>query len=100
VRTTVDIPDDLLAEATARAVRESRSLSEVVADAVRSSFARTSTAGREKRARRRSSYIRRPRAAAGRRPRQRGSARADGARTLILPDVNVLVYVHRGGSAG
>jgi hypothetical protein len=41
VRTTIDLPDDLLAEAKERAARERRSLSEVVGDAVRSSFART-----------------------------------------------------------
>jgi Arc/MetJ-type ribon-helix-helix transcriptional regulator len=41
MRTTVDLPADLLAEAKERAAREGRSLSEVVRDAVRSSFART-----------------------------------------------------------
>ena len=40
MRTTIDLPDDLLSEAKERAVREGRSLSEVVGDAVRSSFAR------------------------------------------------------------
>jgi hypothetical protein len=40
VRTTIDLPGDLLADAKERAARERRSLSEVVADAVRSSFAR------------------------------------------------------------
>jgi plasmid stability protein len=39
MRTTVDLPDDLLVEAKERAAREGRSLSEVVADAVRRSFA-------------------------------------------------------------
>jgi hypothetical protein len=47
MRTTVDLPDDLLIEAKERAAREGRSLSEVVGDAVRSSFARTVPAGRE-----------------------------------------------------
>ena len=47
MRTTVDLPDDLLAEAKARAAREGRSLSELVADAVRSSFQRTAAADRE-----------------------------------------------------
>jgi hypothetical protein len=47
MRTTVDLPDDLLAEAKERAAREGRSLSEVVGDAVRSSFSRTATADRE-----------------------------------------------------
>jgi plasmid stability protein len=47
VRTTVDLPDDLLSEAKERAAREGRSLSDVVRDAVRSSFARTATAERE-----------------------------------------------------
>jgi hypothetical protein len=47
MRTTVDLPDDLLSEAKERAVREGRSLSDVVGDAVRSSFARTATAVRE-----------------------------------------------------
>jgi plasmid stability protein len=46
MRTTVDLPDDLLSEARARAAREGRSLSDVVGDAVRSSFARTATADR------------------------------------------------------
>jgi len=46
VRTTVDLPDDLLSEAKERAAREGRSLSDVVRDAVRS-FARTATAERE-----------------------------------------------------
>jgi hypothetical protein len=41
MRTTVDLPDDLLGEAKERAAREGRSLSDVVGDAVRSSFART-----------------------------------------------------------
>jgi hypothetical protein len=40
VRTTIDLPEDVLAEAKARAAREGRTLSEVVGDAVRSSFAR------------------------------------------------------------
>jgi hypothetical protein len=46
VRTTIDLPDDLLAEAKARAAREGRSLSDVVGDAVRSSFSRTASAER------------------------------------------------------
>jgi hypothetical protein len=41
VRTTVDLPLDVLAEAKKRAAREGRSLSDVVGDAVRNSFART-----------------------------------------------------------
>ena len=47
MRTTVDLPDDLLAEAKQRAAREGRSLSDVVGDAVRSSFARSATAERK-----------------------------------------------------
>ncbi len=47
MRTTIDLPDDVLAEAKERAAREQRSLSEVVGDAVRSSFVRTSTAERQ-----------------------------------------------------
>jgi len=47
MRTTVDLPDDLLREAKGRAVREGRTLSEVVGDAVRSSFSRTGTGDRE-----------------------------------------------------
>jgi hypothetical protein len=47
MRTTVDLPPDLLAAAKERAAREGRSLSEVVGDAVRSSFARTAAAERE-----------------------------------------------------
>src|SRR5205823_1755533 len=44
----------------------------------------------------RASDVRRRRPPARRRPgRQRRPARADGARRLILPDVNVLVYAHR-----
>ena len=39
MRTTVDLPDDLLIEAKERAAREGRSLSDVVSDAVRGSFA-------------------------------------------------------------
>jgi hypothetical protein len=46
VRTTVDLPDDLLTEARERAAKEGRSLSDVVGDAVRSSFSRTATADR------------------------------------------------------
>ena len=41
MRTTVDLPPDLLAAAKERAAREGRSLSDVVGDAVRTSFART-----------------------------------------------------------
>jgi Arc/MetJ-type ribon-helix-helix transcriptional regulator len=41
MRTTIDLPDDLLREAKERSARERRSLSEVVADAVRATFART-----------------------------------------------------------
>ncbi len=47
MRTTVDFPDDLLREAKERAAREQRSLSEVVADAVRTSFARGAAAEHE-----------------------------------------------------
>jgi len=47
MRTTVDLPADLLAEAKGRAAREGRSLSDVVGDAVRSSFARTAAPGRQ-----------------------------------------------------
>jgi len=39
VRTTIHLPDDLLVEANERAARTGRSLSDVIADAVRSSFA-------------------------------------------------------------
>ena len=47
MRTTVDLPADLLAEAKERAAREGRSLSDVVGDAVRSSFARSAAASAE-----------------------------------------------------
>jgi hypothetical protein len=47
MRTTIDIPEDLLREAKQRATREQRSLSEVVADALRSSFARVGTTQRD-----------------------------------------------------
>jgi len=47
MRTTVDLPPDLLAAVKERAAREGRSLSDVVGDAVRSSFARTAVAERE-----------------------------------------------------
>jgi hypothetical protein len=40
MRTTVDLPDDLLAEAKVRAARERRTLSAVIGDALRASFAR------------------------------------------------------------
>lgn len=40
MRTTIDFPDELLSEAKARAAQEGRSLSDVVGDAVRSSFSR------------------------------------------------------------
>ena len=46
MRTTVDLPPDLLTEAKERAAREGRSLSEVVSDAVRNSFARVTSTGR------------------------------------------------------
>jgi hypothetical protein len=49
MRTTVDLPDGLLADAKERAAREGRSLSEVVADAVRASFARTGPGGGKRR---------------------------------------------------
>lgn len=42
----MDIPDDLLREAKERAARERRSLSDVVADAVRAAFARVAEADR------------------------------------------------------
>lgn len=44
MRTTVDLPESLLAEAKERAARERRSLSAVIADALRSSFARSEQA--------------------------------------------------------
>jgi hypothetical protein len=47
MRTTIDLPDDLLAEAKARAARGGRSLSQVVADAVRSSFSNAAAQDRE-----------------------------------------------------
>jgi hypothetical protein len=47
MRTTIDLPDDLLTEAKERAAREGRSLSDVVGDAVRSGFSRTATAARQ-----------------------------------------------------
>jgi plasmid stability protein len=47
MRTIVDLPDDLLSEAKAHAAREGRSLSEVIAEAVRSTFARATTAERQ-----------------------------------------------------
>lgn len=45
MRTTVDLPADLLAEAKTRAAREGRSVSAVVSDAIRNSFARASDPG-------------------------------------------------------
>jgi hypothetical protein len=48
MRTTIDFPDDLLTEAKERAARAGRSLSEVVGDAVRSSFARSTSAERRR----------------------------------------------------
>jgi ribbon-helix-helix CopG family protein len=42
MRTTVDLPDDLLRQARELAAREGRTLSEVLADAVRTGFVRTS----------------------------------------------------------
>jgi hypothetical protein len=47
VRTTVDLPDDVLREAKERAAREGRTLSDVVTDAVRSTFARMASASAE-----------------------------------------------------
>jgi hypothetical protein len=47
VRTTVDLPEDLLAEAKERAAREGRSLSEVVGDAVRRSFSQAAAGAGE-----------------------------------------------------
>jgi len=43
MRTTVDLPEDLLREAKERAAREGRTLSEVVGDALRTGFARNSS---------------------------------------------------------
>jgi len=48
MRTTVDLPDDVLSEAKGRAAREGRTLSDVVSDAVRSAFAQTATADRKR----------------------------------------------------
>ncbi|HEX4518602.1 MAG TPA: CopG family transcriptional regulator [Gaiellaceae bacterium] len=45
MRTTIDLPKDLLAEAKARAAREGRTLSDVVGDAVRATFNRTEQPG-------------------------------------------------------
>ena len=47
MRTTVDLPPELLAEAKERAARERRSLSDVVADAVRASFSRAAEGGQD-----------------------------------------------------
>ena len=47
MRTTVDLPDDLLAEAKTRAAREGRSLSAIVGDALRSSFSRLESGERD-----------------------------------------------------
>lgn len=47
MRTTIDFPPDLLAEAKERAAREGRTLSAVVGDAVRSSFATAARAERK-----------------------------------------------------
>jgi hypothetical protein len=44
VRTTIDIPEDLLREAKARAARGGRTLGQVVGDALRSSFHRVDSA--------------------------------------------------------
>ncbi len=49
MRTTVDLPPDLLREAKQRAAQEGRSLSDVLGDAVRSSFARHNRAGFDER---------------------------------------------------
>ncbi|MFL5926550.1 MAG: DUF2191 domain-containing protein [Gaiellaceae bacterium] len=42
MRTTVDLPEDLLREAKERAAREGRTLSDVLADALRAGFVRPS----------------------------------------------------------
>lgn len=47
MRTTVDVPADLLREAKARAARSGRTLGQVVADALRASFARPAASGGE-----------------------------------------------------
>lgn len=47
MRTTIDLPPDILAAAKERAARQGRSLSDVVGDAVRSSFARSAAAERQ-----------------------------------------------------
>ncbi len=47
MRTTIDLPDDVLGAAKERAVRERRSLSEVVTDAVRSMLAQVADASAE-----------------------------------------------------
>lgn len=44
MRTTIDLPDDLLRSAKERAAREGRPLSEVVADAVRAGLGRAAEA--------------------------------------------------------
>ena len=46
MRTTIYLPADLLADAKERAAREGRSLSDVLGDAVRASFARTGSGER------------------------------------------------------
>jgi hypothetical protein len=48
MRTTIDLPDDVLAQAKERSAREGRTLSEVVSDAVRSSFANTASTEQER----------------------------------------------------
>lgn len=44
MRTTVDVPDELLREAKARAVASGRTLGEVLGDALRDSFSRVEAA--------------------------------------------------------
>lgn len=47
MRTTVDVPEELLREAKARAARSGRTLGQVIADALRASFARPVAGGGE-----------------------------------------------------
>ena len=48
MRTTIDLPPDLLAAAKERAAREGRTLSDVVSDAIRGSFVRTARSETER----------------------------------------------------
>ena len=95
MRTTIDIQDDLLIELKRLAAESNRTLKDLVEDAIRAALAlrrsevtRRSTSGAH--------HVQGKRRPARREPGQHERpARHHGWRSMILCDVNVLIYAHR-----